>query len=78
MCARVDYLTHTILVEAHSSRYYIHPGATKMYCDIMKHYWWSRMNREICNFIRQCPNCHQVKNEQHRPGGKLQRMPIPE
>ena len=28
---RVDDLIHTILTEAHSSRYSIHPGATKMY-----------------------------------------------
>ena len=25
---RVDDLIHTILIEAHSSRYFIHPGAT--------------------------------------------------
>ena len=29
--SRVDYLIHTILIEAHSSGYSIHPGATKMY-----------------------------------------------
>ena len=27
----VDNLIHTILTEAHSSRYSIHPGANKMY-----------------------------------------------
>ena len=31
---RVDDLIHTILTEAHSSRYSIHPGATKMYRDL--------------------------------------------
>ena len=31
---RVDDLINTILVEAHSSRYSIHPGATKMYRDL--------------------------------------------
>ena len=34
---RVDDLIHTILTEAHSSEYSIHPGATKMYCDLKKH-----------------------------------------
>ena len=29
----VDDLINTILTEAHSSRYSIHPGATKMYRD---------------------------------------------
>ena len=35
---RVYDLTHTILTETHSSRYSIHPGATKMYRDLKQHY----------------------------------------
>ena len=31
---RVDDLINTILTEAHSLRYSIHPGATKMYRDL--------------------------------------------
>ncbi|WMV08847.1 hypothetical protein MTR67_002232, partial [Solanum verrucosum] len=64
--------------ETHSSRYSIHPGATKMYRDLRQHYWWSRMKRDIIDFVAQCPNCQQVKYEHQRPGGTLQRMPIPE
>ena len=75
---RVDELIDTILTEAHSSRYSIHPGATKMYRDLKQHFWWSRMKRDIVNFVAQCPNCQQVKYEHQRPGGTLQRMPIPE
>ena len=42
VCApRVDYLIHTILTEAHSSRYSKHPGATKMYRDLKQHFWWN-------------------------------------
>ena len=36
---RVDALIHTILTEAHSSRYSIYPGATKMYRDLKQHFW---------------------------------------
>ncbi|XP_070052701.1 uncharacterized protein [Nicotiana tomentosiformis] len=36
----VDGLRKKILEEAHSSRYSIHPGATKMYHDLRQHYWW--------------------------------------
>ena len=36
---RVDDLINTILKEAHSSRYSIHPGATKMYRDLKQHFW---------------------------------------
>ena len=35
---RVDDLIHTILTEAHSSRYSTHPGATKMYRDLKQHF----------------------------------------
>ena len=49
---RVDDLIHTILTEAHSSRYSIHPCATKMYRDLKQHFWWSRMKQT------QCPSCH--------------------
>ncbi|XP_049394492.1 uncharacterized protein LOC125858717 [Solanum stenotomum] len=69
---RVDDLTHTILAEAHSSRYSIHPGATKMYRDPRKHYWWSRMKHDIVDFVAQRPNCQQVKYEHQRPRRTLQ------
>ena len=75
---RVDDLIHTILIEAHSSRYSIHPGATKMYRDLKQHFWWNRMKCNIVDFIAQCPNCQQIKYEHQRPRGTLQRMPIPE
>ena len=64
---RVD-LIHTILTKAHSSRYSIHPGETKMYRDLKQHFWCSRMKRGIIDFVAQCPNCQQVKYEQQRPG----------
>ena len=54
---RVDDLIHTILTEAHSSRYSSHPGATKMYRDLKQHFWWSRMKRDIVEFVAKCPNC---------------------
>ena len=75
---RVDDLINTILTEVHSSRYSIHPGATKMYRDLKQHFLWSRMKRDIVDFIATCPHCQQVKYEHQRPGGTLPRMPIPE
>ena len=75
---RDDDLIHTILIEAHSSGYSIHPGATKMYRDLKQHFWWSRMKRDTVDFVAKCTNCQQVKYEHQRPGGTLQRMPIPE
>ena len=75
---RVDDLINNILIEAHSSKYSIHQGATKMYRDLKQHFWWSRMKRDIVDFVAKCPNCQQVKYKHQRPGGTLQRMPIPE
>ena len=74
---RVDNLIHTIFIEAHSSRYSIHPGATKMYRELKQHFWWSRMKRVIVDFVAQCLNFQKVKYEHQRPGGTLQRMSIP-
>ena len=75
---RVDDLIHTIITEAHSSRYSIYTGATKMYRALKQHFWWSRMKRNIVDFVAQWPNCQKVKYEHQRPGGTLQRMPITE
>ena len=64
MCTpRVDDLINIILIEAHSSRYSIHPSATKMYRDLKQHFWWGRMKRDIVEFVAKCPNCQQVKYE---------------
>jgi hypothetical protein len=33
-------LRNVILDEAHKSKYYVHPGADKMYQDLKDFYWW--------------------------------------
>nr|GFC17178.1 hypothetical protein [Tanacetum cinerariifolium] len=40
----VSSLRETILSEAHSSPFSIHPGSTKMYRDLKQNFWWNRMN----------------------------------
>ncbi|XP_060210737.1 uncharacterized protein LOC132637700 [Lycium barbarum] len=73
----VDDLIRTILEESHSSRYSIHPGATKMYHDLRRHYRWARMKHDIVEFVSQCLYCQQIKYEYQSPGDMLQGMPIP-
>ena len=34
-----EALEGEILAEGHDSKYYIHPGSTKMYVDLKKHFW---------------------------------------
>ncbi|MDV3170522.1 MAG: hypothetical protein Q8811_02020, partial [Candidatus Phytoplasma australasiaticum] len=36
------------------------------------------MKRDIVGFVAKCLNCQQVKYEHQKPGGPMQRMPIPE
>ena len=57
------------MMEAHHSRYPVHPGSTKMYHDLKEMYWWGDMKKNIAEFVAQCPNCQQVKVEHQKPGG---------
>ena len=66
----VRELKQHILAEAHNSRYSIHRGATKIYCDLCEFYWWNGMKRDIKDFVSKCPNRQQVK-EEHKKLGDL-------
>ena len=70
-------LRRQVMGEAHSARYSIHPGSTKMYHDLRCLYWWDSMKKDIAEFVAQCPNCQQVKIEHQKPGGLLQEIEIP-
>ncbi|KAA0067054.1 putative Retrotransposon protein [Cucumis melo var. makuwa] len=65
-----------ILEEAHSSAYAMHPGSTKMYRTLKKHYWWPGMKREIADYVAKCLICQQVKPEHQRPTGLLNPLPV--
>ena len=71
-------LRKVIMNEAHNSLLSIHPGSTKMYQDLKQAYWWTRMKREIAQFVNECDVCRRVKAEHQRPAGLLQPLAIPE
>jgi hypothetical protein len=53
-----DFELHRkIMDEAHCSRYSIHPGTNKMYQDLKKNLWWTRMKREIAKYMSECDTC---------------------
>jgi hypothetical protein len=56
-----------IMGEAHFSRYYIHPETNKMYQDLKKNFWWTRMKREIAKYLSECDTCRRVKADHLRP-----------
>jgi hypothetical protein len=54
---RKEALKKKILDEAHTSRYSIHPGSTKMYHDLRQQCWWTRMKHEIARYVLECDTC---------------------
>ncbi|XP_070014369.1 uncharacterized protein [Nicotiana sylvestris] len=53
----IDDLREWIMVEAHTSRYSVHPGSTKIYHDLKEVYWWNNLKRDVAKFVAKCSNC---------------------
>jgi hypothetical protein len=70
-------LHRKIMEDAHCSRYSIHPGTNKMYQDLKKNFWWTRMKREIVKYVPECDTCRRVKVDHLRPARNLQPLSIP-
>jgi len=71
-------LKASILKEAHTSIYAMHPGSTKMDHDLKLQYWWPGMKKDIADYVTKCLTCQQVKEEHQVPSGLLQTIRIPE
>ena len=71
-------LREEILREFHYSRFAVHPSGTKMYQDLRRQYYWSRMKRHVGDFVRRCLTCQQVKAEHQKPTGLLQPLEVVE
>ncbi|GJU66193.1 putative reverse transcriptase domain-containing protein [Tanacetum coccineum] len=67
-----------IMKEAHTSKYFVHPGADKMYYDLRDLYWWPGMKKDIAMYVSKCLTCSKVKAEHQTPSGLLQQPEIPE
>ncbi|GJZ06004.1 putative reverse transcriptase domain, ribonuclease H-like domain, aspartic peptidase domain protein [Tanacetum coccineum] len=42
-----------IMDEAHKSKYFVHPGADKMYYNLRDMYWWPGMKKDIAVYVNQ-------------------------
>jgi hypothetical protein len=73
-----EALRKKILDEAYTSRYFIHPGSTKMYHDLRQQFWWMRMKLEAARYFFECDTCRKVKADYMKTGGLLQPLSIPE
>ena len=79
ICVPIDEeLKREILTEAHNTLYSVHPGTTKMFNDLKRHYWWPNMRKDVVEFVAKCLTCQQVKAEHQKPAGLLQPIRIPE
>ena len=67
-----------ILEQAHSSKFVVHPGCTKMYHDLREVFRWPSMKKEIANYLARCIHYQRVKVEHQRPRGLLTSLSIPE
>ncbi|GKG09519.1 putative reverse transcriptase domain-containing protein [Tanacetum coccineum] len=66
-----------IIDEAHKPKYFVHPGADKMYYDLRDRYWWSGMKKDIAVYVSRYLSCLKVKTEHQRLSGLLQQPEIP-
>nr|GFB85937.1 putative reverse transcriptase domain-containing protein [Tanacetum cinerariifolium] len=67
-----------IMNEAHATRYFVHPGADKMYYDLRGLYWRPEMKKDISMYVSKCLTCSKFKAEHQKPLGLLQQPEIPE
>jgi len=67
-----------ILGERHRSSLSIHPGATKMYHDLKKLFWWSGLKRDVAQFVYSCLVCQKSKVEHQKPAGMMVSLDVPE
>jgi hypothetical protein len=70
-------LKKKILDEAHLSKFSMHPGSTKMYHDLKPLYWWTRMKREIAQYVSGCNTYQRIKASHLKSASALQPLPIP-
>jgi hypothetical protein len=71
-----EALKNKILDEAHTLRYSIHLGSTKMYHDLRQQFWWTKMKLEVARYVFECDTCQKVKADYMKPGGLLQPLSI--
>jgi len=78
MCVSdVPELKKRILDEGHQSSLSIHPGATKMYQDLKRLFWWLGMKKDIAEFVYACLVCQKSKIEHQKPSGLMQPLFVP-
>ncbi len=55
-----------------------HPGIAATIQLLTNRFWWSTLQADTINHIRQCPTCNVAKPSHQLPAGLLQPLPIPQ
>ena len=71
-------LREEILREFHCSRFAVYPGGMKMYQNLRRQYYWSRMKRHVGDFVLRCLTCQHVKAKHQMPARLLQPLEVAE
>jgi hypothetical protein len=61
----------------HNVPYVEHPIYHKTIATVRIQFFWTRMKKDVVDYISICMECHRVKVEHIHPAGLLQPFPIP-
>jgi hypothetical protein len=71
-----ESLKKKVLDEAHTLKYSIHPGSTKIYHDLRQQFWWTRMKHKTTRYVSECDTYQKVKADYMKSRGLLQPLSI--
>jgi hypothetical protein len=70
-------MKNIVLREMHNVPYVGNPGYQKTIAVVGSQYFWSRIKKEVDNYISRCLECQKVKTKHKHPIGMLQPLTIP-
>jgi len=70
-------LVQHILESEHDTKVAGHMGQDKTIELIRRNFWWPKMNEQIIDFVRSCPECQKNKASRHQPYGLSSPLELP-
>jgi len=70
-------LRQGILESEHDTKVAGHMGQDKTIELIRRNFWWPKMDEDIIDFVRSCPECQRNKAARHQPYGLLNPLELP-
>jgi len=64
-----EELIREIMESEHNTKVASHMGQGKTIELIPRNFWWPKMNEQIIDFVRSCPECQRNKVSRHQPYG---------